>query len=302
MRIDGIEYRVEVRVADAAPEKLYVSATMKNITGQPIHLVFSDCALTLQVFDGLRRLRFDSSSGMESATGALRICLLYEAVKDLAPRESFTREEFQVVVPTYEILGHPLLGWTQPDGMYDLRAVIRMNPDANLEDPYTRMVVVPLGEVLLRTWEGATMPGSRVRGDVLYRTFGPSPGASTSRVEAYLIVTNRTDMPTHASVLRGCPVTLYGYMDRQKAHAAYLYAAAKPDWTWPSEPCAPEYESFALAPKEERRFPVEVDVSPALREGPPDSVVPGRYYFVASVPVPDDLPLLIWAGVANLGL
>ena len=283
---NGLSYTAEARLVDEAPTMLDVSVTLTNETAKTLQVKYGGCSFThLLMFDNPARSgapMWDSANRRDPVTGSFFACTSHRVDRELAPDESFSPEELRLLIPTYEIVGHPLLDRFLPDGSYFLAAQVLVND---------RVIEIPAGQVAL-AMKQAPLPSQRISDGLPYRVETGAGSISPPTIEARLTVTNTSNTRLAASVARECPLTVYVYRDLGRRDAAY--AAGKADWR-PAARCYLEKSVFYLAPEESRQFIVTVTTAEILGHSLPD----GRYYMAAVVWL-EDRTLLLSAGDVDL--
>lgn len=127
--VDGVVYEAASAVAR---DSLRVGVTATNTAGTTRHLEFGACALSLALYRAAAR----EEPAAWDEDRLERVCVLYLAVRDLAPGESIQPREFVRTVAVPEILGDSL-----PSGSYFVTGRLTVND---------RRLVLAAGSVDLR--------------------------------------------------------------------------------------------------------------------------------------------------------
>lgn len=286
--VSGLRYAAEAKLVDVAPTRLQAVVTLTNVTDKTIHVESGGCAFArLLAFDNPARSgapKWDSVDRHDPVTGTRYACphILYQW--EVVPGESLSPKELQLLIPSYEIVGHPLVGRSLPDGPYYWLAQVQINNET---------IDVPAGQATL-TMNEPPLPRERIAAGLVYqvsaRTTTPPLG-----IEATLTVTNNNDERVGILIARDCPFSIFVYREEARRDAAYV--AGEPDWA-SSEGCVLEMTAVRFAPGESRQFTVTLPVSEVLG----DSLADGRYYLTASVHLRDESyqSLLLAAGDVEL--
>jgi len=267
--VGGLRYAAEVNLVDQAPTRLHATVTLTNVTDETIHVEYGACALAnLLAFDGPARSgepKWESAERQDPVTGAQYACpgILYE--REVLPGETHSSKELQLLIPSYEIVGHDLIGRSLPDGPYYWLAQVEINNETT---------DVPAGQATVKMNE-PPLPRERVAGGLVYQ-IGPRTTTTPLGIEATLTVTNNGDEHVDIFIARDCPVTISAYRDKARRDAAYV--AGEPDWR-PKGICVLEMDAMRFSSGESQQFTVTVPVAEILG----DSLDDGRYYLAALV-------------------
>ncbi len=279
----GLRYTADVKLVDQAPTRLQATITMTNVTDETIHAEYGACPRLL-AFDSAARSgapAWDSADRRDPVTGAQYACpdILYQ--REVLPGETISPNELLVLIPSYEIVGHALLGRSLPDGLYYWLAQMEVNKET---------IDVPAGQATL-TMNEPPLPSERVAGGPNYRMGAPTT-TTKAGIEATLTVTNNGDEDVDIFIARDCPVNIHLYHDKARRDAAYV--AGEPDWR-PKGICVLEMDAMRFSPGESQQFTVTVPVAEILG----DSLDDGRYYVAALVWLRDQ-SLMLSAGEVEL--
>jgi len=266
--VDGLRYTAEVKLVGEAPTELQVPVTVTNLTDKTVRLEHGVCSALLAFDDPALSGEpvWSSEERYDPVTGNRYVCPAVGMTETIAPGESVSPETLRPSVPTYEIVGHPLLGRFLPDGSYHW--LVRV-------DVTGRDIEVPAGQVLVEMGE-PPLPSQRSAAGLLYQLETRPSATSPATIESTLTVVNESNEAVETSIARNCPFSLYVYREKARRDAAYV--AGEPDWRVRGE-CLLEMVSFDLAPGQSRRFTTTASAAEFLGHSLPD----GRYYLAAVV-------------------
>lgn len=283
--VDGLRYTAEVKLVDVAPTLLHAAVTLTNVTDETINVEYGGCAFVhLLGFDSPARSGapvWDSAERRDPVTGAVHACDDYLVQGEVAPGESLSPKELQLFVPSYEILGHSLLGRFLPDGRYYWLAQVQVN---------NRSVEVPAGQVSLKMNE-PPLPRKRMADGLVYQVETRTL-TSPLGIVATLTIANNSDNRVSTYIARYCPFSLYVYKEKARRDAAYV--AGEPDGTQQGS-CRLEMDAFGVAAGGSRQLTITVPAAEVLG----DSLGEGRYYLAAAVWLRERV-LLLAAGDVEL--
>ncbi|MDP2952062.1 MAG: hypothetical protein Q8O76_01935 [Chloroflexota bacterium] len=280
--VDGLAFRAETSLVDVAPRKLQTVVMVTNTSDKRVHIQFGACSVWLRAYtspdrSGVPAWDARKRPNPDPVTGAYWVCPSYLSGEELGPGESATPKEFRKLIEEPDIMGDAL-----PDGRYYFSATIEVNNTS---------VDIPAGELELSRTQ-APLPSVRTVDGIRYEARTELMQGSPPKVQTTLRVTNVSRSPIGAKVPRDCPIILYAYQDEARRDAAFR--SGEPDWR-PQERCYLVMDRFMLSPGESREFETQVSASEALGE----SLLPGRYYFVAAV-YNDGSTIVLSAGEADL--
>lgn len=221
----NVEFTLTSGIEGVAPASLGVHVTAHNRGQRTAHLAFGDCALTVFAYRSAERTGTPAWRSDRAAPPWIktlgRACLLYLANQNLLPGQSASPREFNLLIPTYEILGDSLA-----EGLYYFRTELGVNGRTfPLNARSARIMRKQRPVPSARTYYGISYSASARR--ITLRQQAPDS------LELAIVIQNKTGKEKTIQG-HGC-VPAAGFNSRERRDSWYM----RPAWTyhWLARPC-----------------------------------------------------------------
>jgi hypothetical protein len=234
----NVEFRVASGLEDIAPRSFGVHISAFNKSSTVTYMEYGACAMTLFAYRSPERngnpvWRSDLSAP-PFAKSMRHACLAYLATHLLAPGDSFSADEFNGLIPTYEILGDSLA-----EGTYYFQAKLGVN---------RKTFSLNAGSALL-VRKHLPLPSMRMKYGISYtasaqRTASPQHLNDSIRFEVGIQNTSRV---TRSIESNEC-IPVAGFTSAEMRDSWYMRSAQTYDWL--ARPCPLHLPQLNLRPGE----------------------------------------------------
>ena len=236
----NVEFTLRSGIEDVAPTSFGIHVTAHNRGRTAAHLEFGACAITVFAYRSQERTGTPSWRSDRAAAPWVKapasVCPLYLAIQNILPGQSASPREFNVLIPTYEILGDSLA-----EGVYYFRAELKVN---------SRTFPLNAGPARIIRKQ-APLPAARTYYGISYSASARriTSGRQADSIEFAVVIQNKADKEKTIQGRHGC-IPVAGFNSAEPRDSWYM----RPAWTyhWHARPCPLHLPDLTLRPGEKR--------------------------------------------------